>query len=189
MIITPLTELEAVNEILASIGEAPVDTLEEPENVDVMNARRMLALVSKSVQARGWAWNTISEYVMKPDRFTHQIQFNDSLLRFIPNDFYGRKRNGVLYNLTDNTDTFTADVIGEATLLVPFDEVPEPFRHYITIRAARMFSVRYQGDSETIQELMQEEQQAYQYMFEFDIDVTQPNMANNNEVRELMRRN
>ena len=42
MTITPLTELEAVNEILASIGEAPVNTIENSQNVDVINALRIL---------------------------------------------------------------------------------------------------------------------------------------------------
>ena len=34
MNITPMTELEAVNIILASIGESPVNSIENPTNVD-----------------------------------------------------------------------------------------------------------------------------------------------------------
>ena len=47
MTLTPLTELEAVNEILASIGESPVHTIENPTNVDVINCLRILRNVNR----------------------------------------------------------------------------------------------------------------------------------------------
>ena len=48
MIITPLTELDAVNEILTSIGSDGVVTLEEIEqNIDASVADKMLKAVSQ----------------------------------------------------------------------------------------------------------------------------------------------
>ncbi|ATN92974.1 putative tail tubular protein A [Ralstonia phage RPSC1] len=40
---SPRTELDAVNAIIAVIGEAPVNTLEGDGNVDAMSARALLA--------------------------------------------------------------------------------------------------------------------------------------------------
>ncbi len=41
MIITPSNELDAVNEILSSVGSSPVNSLEDDLNVDVLNAKRI----------------------------------------------------------------------------------------------------------------------------------------------------
>ena len=46
-VITPQSELEAVNEILSSIGSNPVDSLENSLDVDVLNAKRILSSVSR----------------------------------------------------------------------------------------------------------------------------------------------
>ena len=50
------TELQAVNEILASVGQAPVTTLEQT-NPDVAIAYNTLLEVNREVQAEGWTFN------------------------------------------------------------------------------------------------------------------------------------
>ena len=50
------TELQAVNEILASVGQAPVTTLEQT-NPDVAIAYNSLIEVNREVQAEGWTFN------------------------------------------------------------------------------------------------------------------------------------
>ena len=49
MIVTPSTELDAVNEILSSVGSSPVNSLEDDANVDVLNAVRILKAVSQEL--------------------------------------------------------------------------------------------------------------------------------------------
>ena len=49
-------ELQAVNQILASVGQAPVTTLEQT-NPDVSIALDTLRQVSREVQAEGWSFN------------------------------------------------------------------------------------------------------------------------------------
>lgn len=62
-----MTELEAVNEMLMSIGQAPVNTLNVTGIRDVNVARALLAKVSRRVQSRGWNFNTDDAYVLSPD--------------------------------------------------------------------------------------------------------------------------
>ena len=59
-------ELPAVNEILASVGQAPVTTLDQT-NPDVAIAYDTLLNVSREVQAEGWTFNTEEYYPMTPD--------------------------------------------------------------------------------------------------------------------------
>ncbi|MCC8538635.1 phage tail protein, partial [Xanthomonas codiaei] len=62
MDLTPTTELEAVNEMLAVIGEQPVSALEAVGNTDVAIAIRTLRGVSREVQTTAWWFNTDESY-------------------------------------------------------------------------------------------------------------------------------
>ena len=50
-------ELDAINEMLAAIGESPVTTLDEDGSADVANARRILNRINRQIQSKGWAFN------------------------------------------------------------------------------------------------------------------------------------
>ena len=54
-------ELPAVNQILSSVGQAPVTTLDQT-NPDVAIAYDTLLQVSREVQSEGWTFNTELEY-------------------------------------------------------------------------------------------------------------------------------
>ena len=60
------TELDAVNSILMSVGEIPVNTLavQSPEVVIALNTLRQ---VCREIQAEGWSYNTENEYPINLD--------------------------------------------------------------------------------------------------------------------------
>ena len=64
MILTPLTKLDAVNEICGAMGEAPVDTLENSENVDTINAVRMLEAETRAIQVMGWTFTGTTQFCL-----------------------------------------------------------------------------------------------------------------------------
>tara|TARA_R100001082_G_scaffold78705_1_gene46174 strand:- start:825 stop:1736 length:912 start_codon:yes stop_codon:yes gene_type:complete len=66
------TELPAVNQILASVGQAPVTTLDQT-NPDVAIAYDTLIQVSQEVQAEGWTFNKEYDYPFTPDNDNHII--------------------------------------------------------------------------------------------------------------------
>jgi hypothetical protein len=53
----------------------------------------------------------------------------------------GRK----LYDRVNHTFVFTKSIKAELVLMLEFDELPQAARHYITIRAARVFQQRVVG--------------------------------------------
>ncbi len=65
-----VTELPAINQILASIGQAPVTTLDQT-NPDVAIAYDTLLQVSREVQSEGWTFNKEYHYPIKPDSDKH----------------------------------------------------------------------------------------------------------------------
>ena len=189
MIITPNITLDAINEMLASIGEAPVDTLEEVENVDVMNCKRILDSVLQEIQEEQWSFNYHPQYTLTPDTQTGYIYWSPTFLRLKGTDgkVY-QERSGVLFSLTDNTSTFTSPITVSVVILVPFEDCPTAFKRYVTARASRLFSSRYLGDGQVTQELYEEEQRARARFYSYEIDMTHPSMANNSEIQQLMNR-
>lgn len=189
MILTPLTPLDAVNEILSAIGEAPVDTIEDRGNIDVDNAYRILKSVNRQVQIDGYTFNTISSYPLIPDRFTKEIAWDSTLLRVSTTEGnFLRNRGGLVYDVTNNTDKFDGQIEVEAIVLVPFEELPEAFREYITIKSARLFATRYLGDELAMNALMQEEQIAKIAVFNYELDLEKPSMANNTDISNDLKR-
>lgn len=189
MILTPLTPLDAVNEILSAIGEAPVDTIEDNGNIDVDNAYRILKSVNRQVQIDGYTFNTISSYPLIPDRFTKEIAWDSTLLRVSTTEGnFLRNRGGLVYDVTNNTDKFDGQIEVEAIVLVPFEELPEAFREYITIKSARLFATRYLGDELAMNALMQEEQIAKIAVFNYELDLEKPSMANNTDISNDLKR-
>ena len=63
---TPTTKLEAVNSMLSTIGEAPVNSLTSGL-VDAETAETILNEVSRSVQAHGWNFNSEPDYTVAAD--------------------------------------------------------------------------------------------------------------------------
>lgn len=189
MILSPVTELDAVNEIIGSIGESPVNTLENPMNVDVINAIRILNLVNRQVQSRRWSFNTIDSYVLNPDVFTHKIRWSDNFLFIKGIDRINYiKRGEYLYDATNKTSDFMSPIEVECVLLVPFEDMPEPMRQYITAKAAREFQVRYLGDQALTEEMARSEMEAWQSLQEYELELNNFNLLDNTGVQQLRRR-
>jgi hypothetical protein len=189
MIITPVTELDAVNEILSAVGDSPVNSIENPKNVNVINAIRMLRLVTRKQQSRGWFFNSYSSYVLNPDVFTKKIRWQDNFLQLEgSNGETFIKRGDYLYDKDNLTDTFTGPVTVDVLLQVPFTDLPEQLRHYITAKAAKDFQTRYLGDAALAEELARDEVEAYQALIDADLEINDYNMLDNTSVMELRRR-
>lgn len=189
MVITPATELDAINEIIGSIGESPVNTLENIMNVDVLNAQRILGNINRQQQARGWSFNIQENYILNPDEIIHKIRWSDDFLylKGANNEKYG-KAGVYLKDLTNNTTTFMSPVAVTVILLVPFEEMPEGMRQFITAKAALTFQIRYLGDAALTQNLQQDVAEAWQHLQEYEIDTNDYNLLQHTNVLALLER-
>ena len=89
------------------------------------------------------------------------------LLR-IPQDPLFVIRGGKLYNKTDHTYTFDDAIALDVVWLFNFDDLPEAFKQYITIRAANIFAGRSVGSSEAVKFGEREELLARASAIEYD---------------------
>jgi hypothetical protein len=151
MALSGTTELEAVNTLLHTIGEAPVNSLTGTLPIDATLANNTLSEVSREVQSAGWHWNTFYKYSLSLDT-NSKIPLADNIMRVdLPTGKYPLstydviKRGSFLYNKQGNTFVFDDAVEANVIVLLPFAELPENARRYITIRGARIFQDRTLG--------------------------------------------
>lgn len=149
------TELDAVNIMLGTIGEAPINSLDAATGVvDAVTARSILAEVSVQVQEEGWHFNTDYEFTLTPDVTNGYIYVPGNAIE-VDTSPYSRDydvaiRGNKLYDRGNKTYVFDAPIKADMTLLLEFEELPQAARHYITVRAARIFQNRVVG-SQTLQ--------------------------------------
>ena len=161
---TRSTELEAVNVILSTIGEAPLNSLSGSLPVDGTMAKNVLSEISREVQSSGWHFNTHYKSTLTRDTNNNiPVATNVVRVELDPNleskgDYDLVQRDGKLFNLAKNTDVFDKNFENVTqVLLLPFNEIPEQAKRYITIRSARVFHDRTLG-ANTLHKFSQEDE-------------------------------
>lgn len=155
---TPLTELEAVNLCLESVGQAPADTIESVEGAspDVARALRTLRATSLDLQQKGWSFNTEHRYPLALDD-TGQIPLAPNMLFVDPDGDYadvdGVMRGQRLYDRGNHTFTFTTAPTATVIFLLPFGDLPSHARTLVALRAARTFQSMALGSQTADREL------------------------------------
>lgn len=139
----PTSELDAVNDMLDAIGEAPVSSLEGLA-MDAASALRTLQRTNREVQSEGWHWNTTVRRMVATSTGEFILPAN-----VIKVDTVGRSshvdvvnRDGKLFDRRPfkNTSIFQEPSVDvEIVEALPFEQLPEVARQYIYIRAARLF--------------------------------------------------
>lgn len=184
-----MTQIDAINTIISAIGESPVNTLENVTNVDVINALRMLDGQNRQFQSKGWSFNVVDSFTLNPDVFTNMIPWNDAWLYVNGTD--GTKyvrRDGYLYDFTNQTATYTLPVTVELIVYTAFDDMPEAAQTYITARTAKMFQVRYLGDPALAEELARDEQIAWADLQEYELERNDYNALQFQGIQTLLQR-
>lgn len=171
-------ELAAVNDILASIGEPPVSTLEGDANADVANARRVLNKINRQIQSKGWTFNIEENAQLVPDAFNRLIPYMSDYLSVLSAGGASAyvNRGGYVYDRMNNTDLFDAPISVTIIKLREFFEMPECFRFWIVTKAARQFNNRFFGSPEIDSVLAEEEQEAKVQCTEYELDFGNFNM-------------
>ena len=163
--LVPVNELQAVNMLLAAIGEAAVSSLETATTVDVTQAKNLLSNINREVQQKGWHFNTEWDVVLSLDSDS-RIPLGTSILSIYSptklTTIRGREGSSFLYDLDNNTFTWGASVNDAVTItLLDFEDIPQTARQYITSKAARIFQEEIIGQISAESINRQEEVEAY----------------------------
>jgi hypothetical protein len=182
-----MTELEAINRMLAAIGQAPVNSVDQ-SNPDVAICSRTLKQVSQEVQSEGWTFNKVINYSFQPDideyiyiRPVNTDPSSDYILQMdlSHNTFYSRDKQAVarskgssvfLYDMLNNnfqwgTQPVEVDIIYYISNL---SNIPPVAQNYIIDRASAMVSMQTVGDVNQFSILSTREQYSRAQLLEYE---------------------
>ena len=140
------TKLEAINQMLAGIGQAPVVSL-DAANPEISLALSILESTNKEVQGEGWHFNTEINYPFTPDA-SGFIYVPQNVLQLSDNKISNKQkyqtvlREGKLYDKVKHTFVFPQNVTVSCDVvwLFDFEDLAQVFQDYITQRATRVFA-------------------------------------------------
>lgn len=186
----PFTELEAVNVMLAAIGEAPVNSLSGSTTEDVIQARQTLKRVQRLVLVEGWNFNTEEEYPLTPDVDGFITKSSDMVqVTYKDTGSYRIIEKGArLYDKLNHTFVFTETIYADIVFYVPFEDLPEPARHYIFICAAREFQEETLGAESLSKFQAKYEAKAWSVLCKYDDNTGRRNMFNTNSSQHILNR-
>ena len=174
------TELSAVNSILGSIGQAPVQSLDYV-NPEISFVYQLLQECCVDVQAEGWVFNREENYTLLPDS-NGWVQLPDNILRMDVSD--GQiwrttdvvKRNGRLYDKITHSDVFENPIRFDIVWKFDFEDLPANFKRYITYKAAGRAATQLVGNPQLVQLLSAQEAQSRASCVEYECNQGDYNM-------------
>jgi hypothetical protein len=181
--LAPRTELDAVNDMLATILEAPVDSLEgELETPDVTLAKAVLGRVNREIQSIGWCFNKEYAYPLTKT-IDNEFVLPSNAIEVVVNrqkhpTLNVVERDRKMYDIDNHTfkfenmDTLYVDIV----FVLPFEDLPEAFRKYITIRACRIFQDKTLGSGDVHDYTKEDEMRARAEALNYHAKVSKKNL-------------
>ena len=189
-----MTELEAVNTMLVTIGEQPVSSLDNLAGLqDASIAKQILSNISRAVQSKGWVFNLDLQVTYTPDA-NGEINLGSNVLRIdTTSKVRGTtkdivERGGKLYDRENNTSVFTDTVKVDRVIVLNFDDLPEVARRYIATRSARVFHDRVVGSGELHRFFQEDEGQAWSELLEYEAEVGDYTIFDDYDVYRIIER-
>ena len=189
-----MTELEAVNTMLVTIGEQPVSSLDNLAGLqDASIARQILSNISRAVQSKGWVFNLDLQVTYTPDA-NGEINLGSNVLRIDSTSKVRSttkdivERGGKLYDRENNTSVFTDSIKVDRVIVLNFDDLPEAARRYIATRSARVFHDRVVGSGELHRFFQEDEAQAWTELLEYEAEVGDYTIFDDYDVYRIIER-
>lgn len=180
-----MTELQAINQMLAAVGQMPVTSIdldqdENPTNPDVAMAQETLNQVSREVQAEGWSFNREYRYPFTPNTSDEiLIPSNVLQLDLCREEFGNLNKDAIrrvdssddkakLYDKTAHTFKWSGIQYCDVMWLFGWEELPAPIVDYIINKAAAVFAQRIIGDANLYQILISRSLECRTFALEYE---------------------
>jgi Tail tubular protein len=150
------TQLQAVNVMLTSIGQAPITGLDS-SNPEIASATLILDTVREEVLGEGWNFNSEQGYLLTANN-AGEIIVPPGILNLSVNQedtafaFRAVQRDGKLYDKLGHTFIWAPTIVISCDVVwdFAFADLPAVFQTYIVQRAARVFAGRVVGSEKMV---------------------------------------
>ena len=127
-------------------------------------------------QAEGWHFNTERHVKYAPDSVTGKIPIANDVLQLDVSEGWVRReydvirRDGVLYDKINHTDDFSdiTEIDLDVVKLYTFENLPIPFRRYITYRASTKAATQLVANPQLVKLLQGQEALARAALMEYE---------------------
>ncbi len=142
-----LTELDVINDMLATLGESPLNAIEDDHPM-VAAGVRFLKVASWREQAKGW-WFNKEVVTLSPDDDGYILTPADAISvdPLKPENLFVQ-RGRRLYNTENSSYKFTQEVKCAVTRSIPFEDHPPSAASYIAQCAVMEFQISYDADGQ-----------------------------------------
>lgn len=205
-----MTKLEAVNDMLWSIGEAPVSSLASGlGHAEVAEA--LLDRTSREVQSVGWHVNTLRAWTLTPNASNQFVLPDDTLKVDTVNHKGGRKTDTprpsayinavmrrsaddtkwLMYDMDNHSETWTepSELTVDLIKLLNFADLTPKLQIYIWTKAARRFQVGAMASTAVDAFTSRDVMDAMEAAIQEDMETEDYNMADSYHVRSVTWRN
>ena len=153
--------LDSINILLTSINQLAIsDDVELADILEAKKAQETLEEIKKAVLSEGWDFNTDEAMEFIPD-LEGYINVPYNVLDISSQDGDVIMRNWRLYSRKNMSAKFDNPVKCKVVWDMDFNSLTHPLRHYITIRASRIFQMREIGDEVKYRYSENDEHMAY----------------------------
>lgn len=185
------TRLEAINQILAAIGESPVNSLESGY-LEAVVAENILSEVSREIQSRGWNFNT-EQNKLFAKTISGEIVLPTNILRVDATNLADSRdlvqRGSRMYDRVNHTYTIDEDVYLDVVVQLDWEDLPEPAKRHITDKAARKNQDRVVGSGTLHDFVLRDETESLMLLKEYDEMSEDSNIFDNYSVYRVIDRN
>ena len=188
---TLTTRVSAVNAMLASIGERPVNDIDNPSRLDVQRAVRALNQITVLAQTRGWWFNREEKVPLSPNA-AGEYDVPKTVLKV---DAYYKyiwqfvRRGNRLYNAETRLYTGnTEDLYVNWVVLLPFDDCPETFRAYVGRRAGMLFQAGAVGSPTLFEFTQVDVDEAWGFLQDEEMEQDDSNLTFSPELIDVVYR-
>ena len=194
-VLTPSTELEAVNAMLLSIGQSPVNSVEGATIGDAALALRILRDTTRTLQGRAWYWNRDRNYVLPVDAsgiircplgfksIDATASTTAAAVRLHPDGYYA------MWNQATNAWTWETSLTVNIVWAFSYTALPPVAQDYVTAAAGRRFQAKIVGSPLLHRFDLQDEQAAWDALVSDDSAVKDVNFFRRNaRARATLRR-
>ena len=154
---TATTQLQAVNNVLSVIGEAPLASLENVTSLDASAAITELSTAMLEVMTSGYWFNTIRVTASPNDDGEIALPITYLTIKPVdPRDLYILK-GGRLYDVRNNTYQISSPVELRVSVQLDWEDLPQQARTYIQDRAGRIYAQKQVGEKTMVLAAAQDE--------------------------------
>jgi hypothetical protein len=183
-----LTQLDVVNQCLATIGETPLNALNSDHPYVAAALLKMKSTLPQEL-GKGWWFNT-DTVTLTPDPNTKFMYIPADAINVNPwdsstNAYVIRGRR--LYNRATSSYEFDGPLSVQVVREVPFEDLPMMANLVVAARTVLDFQNDYDGDSEKYNKLGAAYQQVFNTLYADHIRAVKANMLRGTGVMQTLR--